>query len=185
MLIALGILEPVTHSEWAAPCVIVPKANNSVRICGDYKVTINPYLDVDKYPLPTPQDLFATLAGGKYFTTLDLSQAYHQMEVDKDSRKYLTINTHRGLMYTRLPYSIASAPSLFQNAMDQVLQGMEGVICYIDVYIFVILMYIVILYLLMVLVVEFLMLFIICMTLFLLPLSMLTKLLMILLLLLV
>ena len=132
-LIALGILEPVTHSEWAAPCVIVPKANNSVRICGDYKVTINPYLDVDKYPLPTPQDLFATLAGGKYFTTLDLSQAYHQMKVDKDSRKYLTINTHRGLMsYTRLPYGIASAPSLFQNAMDQVLQGMEGVICYID-----------------------------------------------------
>ena len=55
------------------------------------------------------------------------------MKVDKDSRKYLTTNTHRGLMsHTRLPYGIASAPSLFQNAMDQVLQGMEGVICYID-----------------------------------------------------
>ena len=132
-LVEQGVLKPVSHSEWAAPCVTVPKANGSVRICGDYKVTINPHLDVDKYPLPTTQDLFATLAGGKLFTTLDLSQAYQQMIVDDESRKYLTVNTHRGLMqYTRLPFGVASAPSLFQNAMDQILQGMDGVICYID-----------------------------------------------------
>ncbi|XP_033124030.1 uncharacterized protein K02A2.6-like [Anneissia japonica] len=132
-LIAQGILVPVNHAEWATPCVIVPKADNSVRICGDYKVTINQYLGVEKYPLPTPQDLFATLAGGKYFTTLDLSQAYQQMVVDEDSRKLLSINTHKGLFhYTRLPYRIASAPSIFQNAMEQISQGLEGVICYFD-----------------------------------------------------
>ena len=77
-LIAQGILVPVNYSEWASPLVLVtvPKADKSVRICGDYKVTINQYLDTDKYPLPTPQDLFATLSGGKYFTTLDLKNAY-------------------------------------------------------------------------------------------------------------
>ena len=50
----------------------VPKRDGQVRICRNYKVTINPVLDVDKYPLPRPEDLFATLAGGRYFSTLDL-----------------------------------------------------------------------------------------------------------------
>lgn len=132
-LMEQGIIIPVSHSEWAAPIVVVPKSDNSVRICGDYKTTINPVLDVDKYPLPNPQDLFSTLAGGCYFTKLDLSQAYQQMIMDEDSRKYLTVNTHRGLyQYTRLPFGVASAPAIFQAAMEQVLQGLDGVVCFLD-----------------------------------------------------
>ncbi|XP_041452504.1 uncharacterized protein K02A2.6-like [Lytechinus variegatus] len=132
-LVEQGILIPVSHSNWAAPIVVVPKADKSIRICGDYKTTINPVLDVDKYPLPNPQDLFSTLAGGCYFTKLDLSQAYQQMTLEENSREYLTINTHRGLFqYTRLPFGVASAPAIFQAAMEQVLQGLEGVVCFLD-----------------------------------------------------
>ena len=132
-LVEQGILIPVSHSDWAAPIVVVPKTDNSVRICGDYKTTVNPVLDVDKYPLPNPQDLFSTLAGGCYFTKLDLSQAYQQMILEEDSRKYLTVTTHRGLyQYTRLPFGVASAPAIFQAAMEQVLQGLDGVVCFLD-----------------------------------------------------
>ena len=90
-----GVLERVDYSDWAAPIVTVLKRDGCVRICGDYKVTINPALDIDKYPLPRPEDLFATLAGGKYFTTLDLSHAYNQLVLDDDARPYLTINTQK------------------------------------------------------------------------------------------
>ena len=128
-----GVLERVNHSEWAVPIVTVPKRDGQVRICGDYKVTVNPVLDIDQYPLPRPEDLFATLAGGKYFSTLDLSHAYNQIILDTEARKFLTINTHRGLYrYTRLPFVVASAPSLFQKTMDTILQGLDGVICYLD-----------------------------------------------------
>ena len=128
-----GVLKPVSHSDWAVAIVTVPKRDGKVRICGDYKVTVNPALDVDQYPLPRPEDLFATLAGGKYFSTMDFSHAYNQLPLDDNARKFLTINTHRGLyQYTRLPFWVASAPSIFQKTMDTILQGMSGVIFYLD-----------------------------------------------------
>ena len=79
---SLGIIEPVASSEWAALIVAVPKKDGSICICGDYKVTINPSLDVDQYPLPKPEELFASVSGGTKFTKLDLSKAYKQMLLD-------------------------------------------------------------------------------------------------------
>ena len=62
-LVQAGIVKPFRNSEWAAPIVVVPKKDGRVRICGDYKVTINRSLDADQYPLPKPEDLFASLGG--------------------------------------------------------------------------------------------------------------------------
>ena len=129
----LEVLEKVTHSEWAAPIVAVPKKDRKIRIFGEYKVTINHALAVDQYPLPKPDELFATLDGGKKFSKLDLSQAYQQVVLDAESTKYVTINTHRGVYrYTCLPFGVASAPAMFQKIMDSILQGIPKVICYID-----------------------------------------------------
>ena len=128
-----GVLEKVTFSEWATPIVAVPKSDGKVRLCGDFKVTVNPQLKVDQYPLPKAEDLFAMLAGGKRFTKLDLSQAYLQLELHPDSCKYCTINTHRGLyQFTWLPFGIASAPAVFQKIMDTILQGIPRAMCYIN-----------------------------------------------------
>ena len=80
-----GVLEKVNVSDWAAPIVAIPKRDGRVRICGDYKVTVNPSLDVDQYPLPCPEDLFATLAGGKHFTKLDLTHVYQQLVLEEES----------------------------------------------------------------------------------------------------
>ena len=126
------IIRKVTHSEWAAPIVAVPKKDGKFRICGDYKVTINQVLSVDQYPLPKPEDLFATLAGRKVFTKLDLSQAYLQLKLDEKSVPYATINTQGLYSYSRFAFGVASAPTMFQKLMDVVLQGIPGVICYID-----------------------------------------------------
>ena len=46
-----GILEKVDHSDWAIPIVPVPKKDGQNRICGDYKVSVNPSLAIDQHPL--------------------------------------------------------------------------------------------------------------------------------------
>ena len=130
---AKGVIKPVAHSDWAAPIVTPIKKDGEARICGDFKVTVNPQLAVDEYPLPRIEEIYANLSGGKQFSTLDLRQAYLQMELEEESKPYLTINTLHGLyQYQRLPYGVASAPALWQRAMDQVLQGLPGVQCYLD-----------------------------------------------------
>ena len=92
-----GITEKVMSSEWAAPVVVVPKGEGNIRLCGDYKVTANKSLEIDQHPLPRPDELFAALSGGVKFSKIDLTQVYQQMILDKDSRVYVTINTHLGL----------------------------------------------------------------------------------------
>ena len=53
--------------------------------------------------------------------------------MDPDSAKFLVINTHKGLFqYNRLPFGVASAPSIFQNIMDQVIAGVPGTAAYLD-----------------------------------------------------
>ena len=129
----LGILWKVTHSAWAAPIVAVPKKDGRLRICGDFKVTVNAVLDVDKYPLPKPDDLFAALEGGLRFTKLDLRQVYQQLALEEGSQEFVTVNTHQGLyQFTRLPFGVASAPAIFQKIMDEILQGIPRVVCYLD-----------------------------------------------------
>ena len=102
------------------------------RVCGDYKVTIYQCVEKKIYPLPTTEDLFAQIAGGQFFSKLDMSQAYQQLTLDEDSKNLLVVNTPRGLFrYTRLPYGVSTAPTIFQSVMDRILQGLP-VACYLD-----------------------------------------------------
>ena len=89
-----GIIELVQFGDWAVPIVPVLKQNKvPVRICGDFKLTINKASKLDCYPIPRIEDLFAKLAGGKQFTHLDLSQVYQQLLLD-ESKDYVVISTH-------------------------------------------------------------------------------------------
>ncbi len=96
-------------------------------------MTINPVSRLDAYPIPKIEDLFAMLTKGKWFTKIDLSNAYQQLLLDEESRKYVVINTSKGLFrYTRLPFGISSAPGIFQRVIESVLRGIPGVAVYLD-----------------------------------------------------
>lgn len=75
-LVQQGVIGLIIFLEWAAPVVPVLKKDETVRICGDYKLTMNQAAKVDSYPLPKINDLFASLAGGQSFSKLDLASTY-------------------------------------------------------------------------------------------------------------
>ncbi|XP_073963079.1 uncharacterized protein [Choristoneura fumiferana] len=87
-LVRDGVLTPVDRSDWATPIVPVVKKDGNIRICADYKLTLNKVLEVDRYPLPKVEDLLARLDGGDRFSKIDLSQAYAQFELDESKKIY-------------------------------------------------------------------------------------------------
>ena len=110
-------MKKVDHSEWAAPIVVVPKGDGCLRVCEDYKMTINSVLVVDKYLLPKPEDLMAQFAGKQKFSKLDLSHAYiTRFCYVMTPGNLLQLITHlRVFKYIRVPFGIASALALFRN----------------------------------------------------------------------
>ena len=131
--VKLGIIQKVDVSEWGTPIVPAVKPSGALRLCGDYKVTVNHQLLVNQYPLPHPEELFAALNGGQKFTTVDLSEAYLQIELEEGAKGYTMINTHKGLYsFNRLSYGIASAPAIFQCLIEQILPKLPGIVRNID-----------------------------------------------------
>ena len=127
------IIEKVEFSEWATPIVPVVKKDKSIRICGDFKTTVNKAIHQDTHPIPLIEDLANKLAGGQKFSTLDFTNAYTQLRLDEESKPLTTINTHKGLfMYKRLCFGISSAPSIFQRTMESIFQDIPCCVVYFD-----------------------------------------------------
>ena len=117
-LVNSGVYQPCNYSTWATLIVPEVKEDGTIRICGDYKLTINKEAICDNYPVPKTEDLLLKLNGGEKFTKLDLAHAYQQL--DEESKEYLTISTHRGLFKpTRLQFGVHSAAGIFQRCMEQ------------------------------------------------------------------
>lgn len=132
-LIEQGVLEPITHPKWCTPIVTVCKENGDVRICGDYRSTLNLALNPEPYPVPSVQGILSALAGGKVFAKLDMAQAYLQLSVDREGAEAQTIITHKGAFKcNRLQFGISVAPQIFQKFIDTRLSGISGVLPYYD-----------------------------------------------------
>lgn len=132
-LVSNGVIEPINSSEWASPIVVVPKPNGSIRVCADFKVTLNPQIKTERYPIPRIEELFHKLQGGRYFSKIDLSEAYLQIELSDAAKRIMVINTPFGLyQYKRMPFGIASAPAIFQRFMEETLADIPGCAIYLD-----------------------------------------------------
>lgn len=126
-LVTAGYMESVSHSNWATPIVPVIKKNGKVRLCGDYKVTVNKFLQMEHYPPRKIEDICNKLRGGQKYSKIDVNEAYLHVSVHEADREPLTLNTHIGLFRpTRMMYGISSGPNIWQRLVDEIVRGIEG-----------------------------------------------------------
>ncbi|XP_045463872.1 uncharacterized protein K02A2.6-like [Harmonia axyridis] len=129
---AKGVISKVETSEWGTPLVPVMKESGEIRLCADYKVTVNKYLIDVKHPLPRIDELFSQLHG-EFFSKLDFSCAYNQLELEENTKNLLAWSTHKGIYkVNRLPFGTKPACSIFQKIVEKVLQGVNGTVIFLD-----------------------------------------------------
>lgn len=129
----LDIIEKVNEPcEWLSALVPVLKNNGDLRLCVDLR-RLNSQIEREKHPLPTFETIMPHLKDAKLFSLLDIKQAYHQCELDKESRPLTSFLTDWGIYrYKRLVFGVSSAPEKFQKIMEKVLSSCRNVVIFID-----------------------------------------------------
>lgn len=133
-----GIIQD-SISPWSSPIWIVPKkldasGKRKWRLVVDYRKLNEETID-DKYPLPNISDILDKLGRSQYFTTLDLANGFHQIEMCSEDICKTAFSTENGhYEFKRMPFGLKNAPSTFQRVMDNVLRGIQNEEClvYLD-----------------------------------------------------
>ena len=128
-----GIISSVSEpTEWCAPMVPVIKKSGDVRICVDLK-HLNESIVPPKFVIPTKEDILSELSDGTVFSSLDATSGFWQIPQDSECVKLTTFITLFGRnCFNRLPFGITSSPEIFQFKMNELLEGLEGVVVYMD-----------------------------------------------------
>ncbi|XP_048236436.1 uncharacterized protein LOC125371759 [Haliotis rufescens] len=128
-----GVISKVDcPTDWCAGMVVVPKSSEKVRICVDL-TKLNESVRREYHPLPAVDHTLSQLSGAKVFTKLDANSGFHQIPLSTDSSLLTCFITPFGrYCFNRLPFGISSAPEHFQKRMQQVLEGLDGVVCQMD-----------------------------------------------------
>lgn len=133
-MLEAGIIEPC-QSPWACNLVVVPKKDNTVRLCADLRYINSCLINHSQYPLPKIEECLNTLSGSSFYCTMDLCQGYHQVEVHPRDRDKVSIITRKGqFRYRVMPFGLSNSPSSFEHLMEVVLRNLQWEKCvvYLD-----------------------------------------------------
>ena len=123
----LGVIEKVeSPTSWINPLVTVEKPNGDFRLFLDMRQANRAILR-ERHPVPTIKETLQEISNAKVFSKLDLNLAFHQIELDPESRDITTFAAPNGLYrYTRLLFVVNMATEKFQNLIYQVLKDCPG-----------------------------------------------------------
>ena len=122
------VIVPVTEpTPWVSSMVVVQKKNNKLRICLDPR-GLNRAIMRSHYPLPTIEQVATRLNKSKIFIVLDAKTGFWQVRLDQNSSYLTTFNTPFGrYRWLHMPFGICSAPEVWQQRMNQLIEGLPGI----------------------------------------------------------
>lgn len=120
-----------SDSPWVSPVVMIKKKDNTYRFCVDYR-RLNSVIITDAHPLPRVDDSLDALSGSQYFSSMDMSSGYWQVELDANNRQKTAFTAGDSLcQFKVIPMGLKSRPSTFQRLMELVLRGLHWIKCVI------------------------------------------------------
>ncbi|KAL5502192.1 hypothetical protein EMCRGX_G008924 [Ephydatia muelleri] len=129
-MLNLGVIRE-SNSPWSSAVVMMRKKDNKWRFCVDYR-KLNSQSQKDAYLLPRIDETLESLAGSKYFSTLDSASGYWQVEVEEADREKTAFSTRdRHYEDNVMPFGLTNAPATFQRLMQCVLSGLTYEQCLI------------------------------------------------------
>ena len=127
------LIEPC-HSPYSAPAMLVPKKNGKLRLVIDYRQLNNQTIK-SCWPIPSIEEIFDTLEGSAFFSTIDMSWGFYQIPMDEKSQDYTAFSTPFGsFKWLRMPMGLSNSPPTFQSLMEIVLSKLiwKTVVPYLD-----------------------------------------------------
>ncbi len=120
----LGLIRK-SSSSWAFPVIIVPKKDNTVRFCVDYR-PLNKITKKDTYPLPRIDDLLEKIQHKTFFSSFDMASGYYSVELEEDSKEKSAFVSKVGLYeWNVMPMGLCNSPKTYQRMMDEILLNLD------------------------------------------------------------
>ena len=132
-LIQQDVLKKVEeHTDWCSSLAYSVKKDGSLRICIDPQ-KLNSSSKRCPYKIPTVEELNPKFAKAKVFSKLDAKAGYWSVHLDEKSQLLTTCRTPFGrVCWKRLPFGLSVSQDIFQARMDQILEGLDGVVSITD-----------------------------------------------------
>ena len=115
-------VEP-SQSNWSSPCLLVPKPDQSYRMCTDFR-KLNSVTKTDTFPIPRIDDCIDKVGKAKYVTKIDLLKGFYQVPLTERAKELSAFVTPSGLYQ----YKVMA----FQRLINSVTSGIDGCDAYID-----------------------------------------------------
>ncbi|XP_058448729.1 uncharacterized protein LOC131428699 [Malaya genurostris] len=130
---ARGIIEKITSApNWISGMSAVAKGKNDFRLVVNMRAP-NRAINREYYRLPLLDEMRIKLNGAKYFSKLDISNAFYHLELAEESRDMTTFLAEDGMYrFTRLMFGVNCAPEIFQREMVRILKDVDNIIVFID-----------------------------------------------------
>lgn len=123
-----------SKSRTGQPVMFVPKKSGDLRLCVDFR-RLNAVTQKDKYPLPLLADLKSRIGKARWFTKLDLRDAFNLLRIKHGDEWKTAFRTKYGLFeYLVMPFGLTNAPATLQQAVNKALYDYLNifVIVYMD-----------------------------------------------------